>query len=64
ISMLKSSFSKTAAYLGIATGVLATVATVGGVFTSDLAIVSIAASVLTTVWALIVGIKLLRNSPA
>ncbi len=64
IPMLNSSFSKTAAYFGIATGVLATVATVGGVFTSDLAIVSIAASVLTTVWALIVGINLLGHRPA
>jgi len=59
IPMLKSSFSRAAAYLGFATGLFATAATVGGVFTPRLALVSIAASVLTMVWALVVGIRLL-----
>jgi hypothetical protein len=58
--MLKGIFSKGTAYLGLATGVLGIVAVVGPFFISALSVTIIFTSVLTTVWALLVGYKLYR----
>ena len=62
VVMLHGEFGKVAAYVGIGTGIVGTIAVVGGFFTDALAVLSIIASVLTTVWALLVGIRLLQSS--
>jgi hypothetical protein len=58
--MLKGIFSKSAAYLGLATGILGIVSVVGPFFVSSLGVVVIIASVLTTIWVLFAGYRLYR----
>ena len=60
--MLRGIFSKTTAYLGIATGLFGIVSVVGPFFVSALGLTAILASVLTTVWLLFVGFRLYRLS--
>ncbi len=57
--MLRSTLSRTAAYLGVVTGVSGLLAVCGSFFGSALAVVIVATSVLTTVWLFIVGGALL-----
>jgi hypothetical protein len=58
--MRKGTFSASAAYVGIVTGVLGIVAAVGPLFVSGLSVAIIIASVLTTLWILLVGFRLIR----
>lgn len=58
--MLNGVFSKYTAYLGIATGVLGGVSVVGPLLTSALSATIIITSLLTTVWVLLVGLRLLK----
>jgi predicted phage tail protein len=58
--MLKGVFNKITAYIGVATGILGSVAVVGSWFTSALGIATILASVLTMVWVFLVGARLIR----
>lgn len=58
--MLKGSFGKAAAYLGIVAGALGTVAVVGSFFVRFLGSLIILVSLLTMVWAMIVGYRLYR----
>jgi hypothetical protein len=58
--MLRGIFSKSTAYLGIVTGILGIVSVAGPFFVSSLSMTIILASVLTTVWVLLVGYKLYR----
>jgi len=58
--MRKGIFSKSTAYLGMATGGLGIVAVVGPFFARSLSITIIIASALTTVWVLFVGYRLYR----
>ena len=58
--MQKGIFSRSTAYLGIATGIAGIVAVAGSFFTSALNITIIIASLLTTLWALFVGYRLYR----
>lgn len=60
--MLRSVFNRTTAYLGVATGVLGIASVVGAVFLSALSLLVIIASVLTTIWLLLVGYRLYRLS--
>jgi Domain of unknown function (DUF4386) len=56
--MLRSTFSPTAAWLGVATGILGIVSVGGPLVVSGLSNAVILASVLTTIWALVVGYRL------
>lgn len=56
--MLKGTFSKTAAYLGMATGIFGVVSVLGSFLTSALSVTIIITSVLTTVWVWLVGYRL------
>jgi hypothetical protein len=58
--MLKGAFSKTTAYLGVATGIAGIVSIVGPFFASSLGVTVVLASVLTTVWVLFAGYGLYR----
>jgi hypothetical protein len=58
--MLRGSFGKAAAYLGIGTGALGTVAVVGSFFVKFLGSLIILVSLLTMVWAMIAGFRLYR----
>ena len=59
--MLKGIFDKMTAYVGIATGILGTVSVASSFFADSLSSVTIIlASVLTTVWILLVGYRLYR----
>jgi hypothetical protein len=58
--MRRARIGKGTAYVGIATGVLGIVAAVGPSFVSALSVAIIFASVLTTLWILLVGFKLVR----
>ena len=60
--MLRARFGKTAAYLGIATGATSIIAVVGSIFSSSLGSGIVFASVITMVWVLLVGYKLLGFS--
>jgi hypothetical protein len=60
--MLKGIFSKVTAYLGVVTGILGIISVVGPFFLTALGMVAIITSVLTTVWVLFVGFKLLKLS--
>jgi hypothetical protein len=60
--MLKGTFSKVTAYLGVVTGILGIISVVGPFFLTALGMVAIITSVLTTVWVLFVGFKLLKLS--
>lgn len=56
--MLKGIFRKSAAYLGLASGVIGIASVVGSFFVSSLNVAVIIASVITTVWVLFVGYRL------
>jgi hypothetical protein len=58
--MLKEIFSKSTAYLGVVTGIVAFVASVGPFLVSALDVAIIIVSTLTLVWFLLIGYKLLR----
>jgi len=60
--MLKGAFSKVTAYLGVVTGVLGIISVAGPFFIAALGMTAILTSILTTVWVLFVGHKLLRLS--
>jgi Domain of unknown function (DUF4386) len=60
--MLKGTFSKVTAYLGVVTGILGIISVVGPLFIAALGMTAIITSVLTTVWVLLVGFKLIRLS--
>lgn len=60
--MRKEMFDQAAAYTGIATGILGIVAVFGPFLNSALSGAIIIASLLTTVWIFIVGVKLLKLS--
>jgi hypothetical protein len=60
--MLRSVFSKVTAYIGLVSGILGFISVAGPFFIPALGIMAIIASVLTTVWVLLVGYKLLRLS--
>jgi hypothetical protein len=60
--MLNGPFSKITAYLGIVTGILGIISVAGPFFFTALGMVAIITSVLTTVWVLFVGFKLLKLS--
>jgi hypothetical protein len=59
--MLNGIFGKSIAYLGVATGILGVVSVVGPVFVNALRGTIILASMLTTVWVLLVGYRLYRH---
>lgn len=56
--MRRGAFGKTAAYLGIATGVLGIISVVGPVFVNALGAAIVLTSILTAVWALVTGVRL------
>ncbi len=58
--MLKGIFSKSTAYLGLATGILGIISVVGPFFVNALSVTIIITSVLTTIWVLLVGYRLYR----
>jgi len=58
--MLKARYGRVAAVVGIATGVLATVAVVGSWFVEAAEAAVIPTSILTTLWVFLVGFTLLR----
>ena len=58
--MLRSIFSKTAAYMGLATGILGIVSVAGPFVVSALGVTIIIASILTTIWVMLVGYRLYR----
>jgi hypothetical protein len=58
--MLRSTMGRTAAYLGIATGLAGIAAVVGAVVYEPLGTLAVLAAVLTLVWFAIVGLRLLR----
>jgi hypothetical protein len=60
--MRRSGFGKGTTYVGLATGVLGIVAALGPFFASALSITIVIASVLTTLWILLVGFRLIRLS--
>jgi hypothetical protein len=60
--MLKGIFNKVTAYSGVVTGILGIIAVVGSFFIAALGMTAIITSVLTTVWVLLVGLKLIRLS--
>ncbi len=62
--MLKGIFSKSTAYLGLASGILGIISVAGSFFVSSLALTVIIASVLTTVWVLFAGYRLYRLGQA
>ncbi len=53
--MLRETFSRSAAYLGLATGILGIVSVVGPLFVSALSVVIVLTSILTTAWLLFAG---------
>jgi hypothetical protein len=62
--MLEAGFDRAAGVVGVVTGALAVVAVVGPIVWSPLGVVVILTSVLTTVWVLLAGIRLLRPGAA
>lgn len=58
--MLKGIFSKGTAYVGIATGILGVIAVFGPLLISALSATIILASLLTTIWVLMVGYRLYK----
>jgi hypothetical protein len=62
--MVRGGFSPAAGYIGLATGVLGIVSVAGPVFVAGLGAAVILASVLTTLWALLVGYRLVRLGQA
>jgi len=59
MAMLKSVFNKVTAYLGIITGVAGVVSVFGPFLIADLGMVAVITSVLTLVWLLFAGFRLL-----
>lgn len=60
--MARSGFSQAGGYLGIFTAVLAVAAVVGPIFAESWSLLAIPTAVLTTVWVLITGYRLIRLS--
>jgi hypothetical protein len=60
VVMLRSAFGKATAYIGLATGILGFVSVLGGLAVDALSNVIIITSLLTMIWALLVGIKLYK----
>jgi hypothetical protein len=60
IVMIRAHFDRSAAYVGVATGVLGVVSVAGPLVVSALAPTIIVASLLTTLWVLLVGYRLYR----
>lgn len=60
--MLRANFSRTAAYLGVATGILGIVSVAGPLLVGGLSAIVIVASALTTAWVVFVGYRLYRLS--
>jgi hypothetical protein len=58
--MLRGMFGKSIAYLGVLTGILGIVSVVGSFFLTALDATVIVTSVLTTLWVLLVGYRMLR----
>jgi hypothetical protein len=58
--MLKGIFNKATAYLGVVAGVLGIVSVVGPLLVSALDATIILTSLLTTVWFLLVGLRLYK----
>ena len=58
--MRRGIFGKTTAYLGVLTGILGIVSIVGPMLVSALSVTIIITSVLTIVWVLLVGYRLIR----
>lgn len=58
--MLKGVFNKVTAYSGVATGILGIIAVVGPFVLSGLGTFAVLASVLTTIWVLLAGVRLVR----
>jgi Domain of unknown function (DUF4386) len=58
--MLKGKVSKTTAYLGVVTGILGVISIAGPFFISSLGILVVITSILTTVWFMLIGYRLLR----
>jgi hypothetical protein len=61
IVMLRSTFGKATAYLGIATGCAGILGVIGSFFTTALNSAIIVASCLTTLWAFVVGYQFCRR---
>lgn len=61
--MLKGNFGKIAAYLGIATGILGILSVIGPFIVPALDVLVIITSILTTVWVVFSGYKLLKLKP-
>ena len=60
VVMHRANFSRGTAYVGIATGALGIVAALGPFFIGALSVTIVIASVLTTLWILLVGFRLFR----
>ena len=60
--MIKGTFGKVTGYLGVVTGILGIISVVGSFLIATLGMTTIITSVLTTLWVLFVGYKLLRLS--
>jgi hypothetical protein len=60
VVMRRARFSRSAAILGVATGILGLVSVVGGAVIPALGQTVIVASLLTTAWAFVVGVRLVR----
>lgn len=58
--MRKGVFSKVTAYLGIATGILGIISVVGPFFLPALGMVAVITSVLTLLWLILAGVRLLQ----
>ena len=61
--MVRGTFSRSAAYLGLATGILGIVSVVGPYFVSALSVLIVITSMLTTAWVLLVGYGLYAYRP-
>jgi hypothetical protein len=61
--MLRSVFSRAAAYLGVGTGIMAIVAVLGAFVLEPLGTLAILAAVLTLIWFFVVGLRLLQLTP-
>lgn len=59
--MLKGTFSKITAYLGLITGILGIISVAGPFFLNTLGAFAILTSVFTLIWVLLVGYKLLQG---
>jgi ABC-type bacteriocin/lantibiotic exporter with double-glycine peptidase domain len=60
--MLKGTFNKITAYIGVITGIFGIISVVGPLFIAALGMTAIITSVFTTLWVLLVGFKLLKLS--